>query len=133
MNAGRATLDGYIDALRVLDEHFAESVAKEAAPRVQAALRASAAAGTDPDGTPWADRKEGGQAYANSSSKVTAKALANIVQCGVTGPEVFGQFGAHGMPTRKTIPAVGDDLPPAIVDALTEGARVAFEKITGGK
>lgn len=130
MNAGFIALDGFIGRVNGL-EHLAEATATEAAPLVQSALRATAGAGTSPDGIAWKERKKGGRAYANAAEQITVKALSNIVKISLTGPEVFGQFGASG-PRRPMIPSADSELGPGVVSAMQEGASRAFDKIMGG-
>lgn len=130
MNAGMLALDGFIGRVNDL-EQLAEATATEAAPLVQNALRATAGAGKSPTGVPWKDRKEGGRAFANAAEKITVKALSNVVKISLTGPEVFGQFGASG-PRRPMIPGADGELGPGVEAAMKEGASRAFEKIMGG-
>jgi len=111
---------------------LAAEAAKEAAPLVQEAVRATAAAGTTPDGTPWAPKKRGGRALANAAEHVAATAVGTVVRIVLRGADVYHQLGVGRFPKRQVIPDRSDALPPALARSVAEGARRAFARLTGG-
>jgi len=107
-----------IDDMRALGT-LPERVAKLAAPKIEAALRASAAAGTSPTGAPWAPRKkDGGRAMAGAASAISVEAIGPVVRVKLTGPEVFHHYAARGETRRQVIPDTGIDAVPAVANAL---------------
>ena len=125
-------IDELLSTLRALadEKTVAEAVAAEAAPRLQTALRASAAAGTSPEGRPWAERKQGGRAYAGAAGHIEAKNIGAMVRVTLRGPEAYGHYGARGMPVRQMIPDSGAGMPPSVERALFDGANAVFERLT---
>jgi hypothetical protein len=128
MSDGMASLDAMIAGLRKLPA-IAEQAAAEAAPLVQAAVRATAAAGTDPYGRAWPAKKDGSRAMPDAASAVTATAHGSVVQLKVTGGYAV-QNRLSGDARRQVLPDAGR-LPPAILAALQEGAGRAFRKSMG--
>lgn len=98
-------------------------VAREAAPLIEQALKATAAAGTDPDGKPWKSKKDGSRALPDAADALTVTPGAMLVTIRVRGGEaVQNRFGFRRMlPRRKQIPK-------AIYAALREGAARAWKK-----
>lgn len=127
-------LDRMIAELRALGAaDLPAQLAKEAAPRVQEAIRATAAAGTTPEGQAWAPRKDGGRALADAAAHVTAKALGAIVRVTLAGPDVFHHFGkGSGEPRRRVIPDVGGQLPPSVAKAMQDAVAALWARIVGG-
>lgn len=94
---------------------FPEEVARRAAPRLQRALRATAAAGTDPYGKPWPPTKEGDRALPNA-----AKAIAVVAE----GSSVRASIGApYSYQKRQILPT---EVTPAVAAALDEAAEAAW-------
>ena len=111
-----------VRALRTIESDTAEA----ARPAIEAAARATAAAGTTPTGEAWAPRKaDGARALPNAASAVTAEAVGSVVQVVVKPPYVFHQK------TRQIIPGSGEGIPPAIEAALQEAAVATFRKAVG--
>lgn len=129
-----AAFDDMISILRKLGgEEFVNEVAKEAAPLLNDAVKATARAGTSPDGTPWAPRKkDGAPALAGADKDVTTAAHGPIVRMTLTGGPVYAQVGARG-PKRGVIPSGGAQIPAVASDAILEAARRVFDRITGGR
>lgn len=122
-------LDNMIAQVRALGGLPAD-VAREAAPLVQEAARATARAGKTPEGKSWVERKAGGRALANAADAVTAVAGDKTVTIKVTGPEVFHNWGVgKTTPRRQIIPETGDQIPSAVSAALIDGAERAFRKV----
>lgn len=124
-----AKLATFIQRLRDM-KNVAADVARETAPLVERALRSSAAAGVDPDGTPWAATEKGKRALPNAASAIRAVARGSAVDVILAGVYVFHHFG-KGMPERRLIPGRGA-IPAPVVAALREGARRVFRRLAGG-
>jgi hypothetical protein len=106
-------------------------LAREAAPLVEQAVKATAAAGTTPDGEAWAPRKrDGGRALANAASAVSAAAVGASVRVTLTGVEVFHHLGA-GVPKRKILPDGGAGVPPKIAEGCLVAARRVWARLMG--
>jgi len=128
-------LDGMIGAMRDL-AGFDERVAALAAPKLEAAARARASEGVDPQGRAWAPRKsDGGRALANAAAAIRAESAGATAALVVTGPEYWHQTAKDGgaLPQRKMIPAPGDELPPELRAACDEASAAAFEEATGAR
>lgn len=95
---------------------------KEAAPLVEEAIKATAAAGTDPDGAAWKTKKDGGRALPDAASAISVESNGKTIKIVVKGGEAAQQrFGVRRLlPKRK--------LSKAIVAALREGAARAWRK-----
>lgn len=130
--SGHVVLRNMIDELAQLDG-MAVLTAEETAPLVEQAMRANAAAGVAPDGTPWAARKkDGGRPMVNAASHITARALAKSVQIVLRGVDVFHHLSKST--PRPVIPTKGSALlPPFLRAAMLEGANRAFRRLMGGR
>lgn len=118
---GRAV--GNLDALT-------ERAAVESAPLVEEAVRSTAAAGKDPYGNTWPQKKDGGRPMVNAAHHVHARAVASYVEISVDGGEAWHNEGAGGRPVRQVIPDV--EIPASVIDALETGAARAFDAIMKG-
>jgi hypothetical protein len=127
---GMAALDGFIARLRALSANGRDEAAREAAPLVMAAARATAAAGTDPYGKPWRPRRDGKRAIPEAASAVDAVARGPVIQIRVARGAAIQHRLADGA-GRRILPDPSQPLPPGILAALNEGARRAFEKAMG--
>ncbi len=118
-----SAFDGLIATLRAFDAVGAD-IATDALPAVLAAARATAAAGTTPEGEAWAPTKADGKpALPNAAGAISAvvsgmtKAVITLVLKGVY---VFHQRskskGKKGLPRREILPMV--DVPEAIASAI---------------
>lgn len=132
MNAsGFASLDRMIERLRGL-EGFPEACARAGAPLVQLEAKRTAAAGTTPEGAPWAPRKrDGGRALKNAAAHVTAVARGAIISIVLRGADVWHQYSTETK--RQVIPEGGGSagLPAGIRRALERGAELAFAAMMG--
>ena len=123
-------LDEIIDSLRALGaSDLGARIASKAVAHVEVALKRTLDAGQTPEGEPWVERKKGGRAYANASSRIEVKAHGDLIRVTLRGPEVFGHFGA-GLPVRRMIPEAGAGIPQSISEAITLGARDALKEVT---
>lgn len=131
MGDGLDELDRMIEGLRRL-KGMPEKVAARAAAPVQAALRATTAAGTAPDGTPWpARKKDGGRALANAAEATTVTAHGRALVMRVTGPEAIHHkgTGTGRIPRRPQLP--DGDVPPRIVAAIKGAAAEVWDELLG--
>ena len=127
-----AALDDMVARLRRLAELPAEA-AKLGAPLVEAALKASARAGTAPDGTPWQAKKDGGRPLVNAAAAIASTAVGTTIATNLTGPEVIHNFGTERLPKRQILPDGGAGLPAKVAAAVEQAATKAFDAILGGR
>lgn len=106
-----------------------DDAAREAAPLVEAAVKATAAAGTSPTGQTWGPKNDGGRALPNAAGAITAKANGPAVILTLVGGYVYHALFKK-RPQRDVLPVRGEPLPPSIRAALLEGATRAFRKRT---
>ncbi len=98
------------------------AIAADAAPECLAIAKATVAAGTTPDGSPWAPRKsDGGRALVNAAAAITARAVGDVVWLVLSGVNVF-----HNK-TRRILPSAGN-LPEAYRVAIRKSAQ----RVIGG-
>lgn len=122
-----AELGAFAGRLRELRTLVAET-AKEAAPLVEAAVRETAAVGTDPDGKAWPTKRDGGRALPNVAGEIRAMARGAVVIVTLTGAYVFHHY-SKGRDQRRVLPDGGAGIPPRIADAVREAQRRVFERI----
>lgn len=126
-----AALAKMIAATRyVASGDFARDGLQEAAKQVEATIKASAAAGTTPDGEPWAPKKDGGRAMAGAAGAVSVSTSGSVIQVQLNGPEVFHHFGVRGAPSRQVIPR--GSMPSRIGDAVRLGFVTPWKSKVGG-
>ena len=111
-------------------ETFTERAAQEAAPLVEEAIRKTAAAGKDPYGNAWPQKKDGGRPMVHAADHVHARAVGSYVEISVDGPEAWHNQGAGGRPVRQVIPDV--EIPDTVAAAVEQGAARAFDALTKG-
>lgn len=121
-----ATLDAWIAKLRRMGPELATSAANDCAPEVEKVLGANLAAGQAPDGSAWAERQEGGRAYAGAASKLDVTGSGSTIVATVTGPEVWGHRGVRGAPRRQMVPTV---MVPILAAAITRVLSKKFRKL----
>lgn len=125
-----------VDDLSALDELAANlrrfdrvgaDIAADAAPGVQAAARATAAAGTDPYGTPWAATKKGSAPLQNAAGAISAVVSGTttaLIVLVLKGFYVFHDAGVKdGAPQRKILPDRAKGIPTKILDVIRTSAR----------
>lgn len=128
MGGGLELLDELRAAL-ARAETLPQDAAKIAAPLVEEALRATARAGTAPDGTPWQPKKGGGAPLVHAADHIATTAVGTVVRSTLTGPDVFHHFGA-GVPRRPILPDPGT-ITPGVEAALKKAGDLAFAKVVG--
>ncbi len=124
---GDAALVAMIAKLRAFGATALADAAREAAPLVQEAARTWAAAGTSPYGEPWAPKVDGTRAMPDAAANLTAEAKGPRVILKTTKGYAINNNLKPGR-RRQVIPSRDKPTPRAIVDALREGVRRAFEK-----
>lgn len=124
------TIGDLIDRIRSL-KLLPERVAVRAAPLVEKALKASAAAGTDPSGAPWKAKKDGGKPLKNAASKISTVANGKSIITTLTGPDVFHHRGTKDHPRRQVIPR-SNEVPDSVAAALDEAMRIEFDASVAG-
>lgn len=125
--SGLSALGRQIAKVRALGS-LAIAAARDAAPRLEAVARASAASGTTPDGKAWKARQSGnGPLLKNAPAAITAAVGIAVVVLIVRGHHFFHTTG-RGATLRKIIPLPGDPLPRPYVDAIRGASVEAFRK-----
>jgi len=126
-------LDGIIDRVRALGR-FPEELAATAAPGVEAAVKATAAAGTTPAGKPWAPKKDGTSPLTNAAAAVHARAVGTVIELRLDGTSTGSQKVQAIQNTRRNIlPPKGEGVPAPIVKAISDAAAKTFSRITGDR
>jgi hypothetical protein len=112
---------------------LATDAAKLAAPLVEKAVKATADAGTTPDGAAWAPRKrDGGRALVNAAKALSAKAVGASVVVTLKGVEVIHNFARGRIPARQILPDGGAGIPKNVAAAVDEASALAFTRIMRG-
>lgn len=125
-----AELAAYAQRLRTL-KTLAPAAAKEAAPLIEAMIKADADAGVTPDGKAWPAKRDGGRALPKAASAIRAVANGAAVIVKLLGPYVF-HHNAKGKDQRRILPDTGAGLTPRIAEALRRATAEAFRRITRG-
>lgn len=126
-------LEDMVASTRAL-EGLPELAAKKAAKKLEQALKATAAAGTTPDGKAWAPTKVGGRAMANASSHVRVMALGPVVRVVLEGTDVFHHYGRGKTEVRRqVIPDAGAGVPELVARIVQEASDEAFAELTAGR
>ena len=118
------TIEDIIADFRKLETLDAE-IATQAAPRLEAIVKKTAAAGMTPDGQPWKPRKkDGGRPLEHAEERIRSEVNGSTIVLVVGGPEYWHQKAKPGasLPQRKVIPSAGDPLPDSLrteLDAVT--------------
>jgi hypothetical protein len=115
---------------RLSGRDFAPDAAKRAVKHVDAAVKATARAGTTPDGEPWIPKKDGSRAMVNAADALSTSSQGSIVTVMLKPPEVFHNFSKSHK--RQVLPDAGaDEMPRGVVEALKNAADEAFLEATG--
>lgn len=117
-------LDALIAKVRRTHD-FIVRAAPAAAKAVEAELRATAAAGTTPDGTAWAERKKGGRAMANAAEAITVKAVGTVLLARLRFPESIHHKGKTNEPPRQILP--NGEIPARVAEALKRSLIASWE------
>lgn len=157
--SGYAAFEDFIAGVEKLGE-MNRLTAKEAEAGVLAAARETAAAGQAPDGTSWANRKEGGKALTGAAAAIESSTKGARVILKIGPPFVFHNFGAGGSsttkeaarhrertkarqaksgtsskfhaPQRRILPGQNEPMPEGIREAIADAAKKVFDRAMGG-
>lgn len=142
MDGELRALDTLAEKLRELDD-VGVAIATEARAEVEAAARATAAAGTAPDGSAWKPTKEGGKPLAGAAGAISAvvsgttRAVITLILRGHYVVHHFGRKGAKkgtGLPAREILPDPRKgNVPQAITDAIRNAAQRVLARTVGGR
>lgn len=141
MDGDLTPLDELAARLEDLDK-VGGKIATNARPGVERVARATAAAGTTPDGETWAPRKKGGgKPLADAASAITVvvsgttRAVLTLVLSGVYVYHHRSKTKSKtkGLPRRVILPEPGDDLPSGIVSEIQKSAKSVLERLLGGR
>jgi len=133
MSSGLADLDDIISRLERLGR-LPEETAAKAAPLVEDANRRTAAAGTSPDGVPWAEKKTGGRALVNAAAAVKCSARGSLVTLELAAtPTGSVKVQAIQNATRPILPRPGEPIPGPIAGALKRAAVETFQRAAGSR
>jgi hypothetical protein len=126
--SGDAELDAMIARIRKLPQ-LGRMAAPEVARAVEAEAERTIAAGTTPDGTPWAPKKSGeGQPLANAAKALGVVALGSTIFMKLNGPEARHHLGrVKGGTARQIIPT--KDIPPPMAAAIREVLTRKFVEV----
>lgn len=108
-------LDRLIASLRGA-RGFLVRAAPAVAKAVEAELRATAAAGTTPDGAAWAPKKDGGRALANAAAAISVRAVGTVILARLRFPESIHHKGTKRLPKRQILPE--GELPANVAEAI---------------
>lgn len=128
--SGDQELATYAASLRAAGAGAVEEVARAAAPGVEAAIKATAAAGTDPGGGTWPTRKDGSRALPNAAESVATEAAGGVIITRLTGGEVY-HHRSKGKRPRRILPDSGAGIPVRVADAIKEAASRVLSRLTG--
>lgn len=124
-------MDDMIAAARAGYGLRGEDLARACVPYVDEAVKATAEAGTTPDGTPWEPRKDGGRALANAAAALSTRAVGDVVQVTLRAPEAIHNFGTGHVPRRQILPDGGAGIPQNVADALDRACTEGFRRALG--
>jgi hypothetical protein len=120
-----AKLDAWIAKLKRAPGEL-KAISPEAAKEVQAALAGNLSAGKAPDGSAWAERKEGGRAYAGAAGSLDTQAVNSTIVATITGPEVYGHRGVRGAKPREMLPTT---MVPIVAIAIKRAVMRRLKKV----
>ena len=127
--SGFAELDAMIERCKALGaSDVGARVAKVAAPKVLAAIQKTAAAGQTPLGKTWKPKVGGGRPLVHAAAHLTARSQGPLVAVTLRGKDVWHHKGSGHVPRRQIMPD-GVSVPPAVRQALLEGAREVFREL----
>jgi hypothetical protein len=120
-----AALAAYAARLRGLAA-MAGAAARNAAPRVEGVVKATATGGTDVDGRPWLPKKDGTRALANAASAISVAVRGVAIVVTLQGAYVYHQFSKSRQ--RRILPDAGAGMPARIAGAVRAAATDAFQR-----
>lgn len=127
---GDVAMAAMIEHLRRLKK-LPEDVVREAADEVLKAARATAAAGTTPDGKPWPATKTGGRALVHAAEHLSVKVIGRAIVLVLKGIDVVHNAGGGRNPKRQVLPDGGAGIPKNVADAIRKTASRVFSRAMG--
>lgn len=126
-------VDSFLASLAKLPE-LPKRIAEAAAPELEKAARANAAAGRDPDGNPWPAKKDGTRPLEHAGEHISGSSAGATATLTLEGADVYHQNAKPGgrLPKRRVIPD-GPPTPAYLNDVLVDVAGREFAKTMGGK
>jgi hypothetical protein len=127
-------LDELVANLRRVDA-VGVAIAEEALPEVLEEARRTAAAGTSPDGEPWAPKNDGGRALPNAAAAIVGRVSGvtkAVIVLTLGRPYVY-HHGSKAKDKRRPIlftPANG--VPQRMQDAIRRAAVRVVGRVLGG-
>lgn len=111
-----------------------ERAAPDIAVAIKAEIERTIAAGTAPDGTPWAPRKkDGGAPLRKASSALYAGAIGRVIYVRVLGTEARHHIGTARGGVRRQIIPTSVTLTPAIKTAIGDTLKRHFHELVAGE
>jgi hypothetical protein len=130
---GDAQLLEMIRRVEKLGSEGITEMAKAAAPKIEEISKASAAAGTTPDGQAWKPKKDGKAPLQNAAAAVECVPLFDKIKIRLIGTATGSQkVQAIQNLYRPIIPTRGGEVPKPLVEALKDAASKTFKRIMGG-
>lgn len=131
MSSGDVDMRAFIEQLRGLSR-LPEEAAKVGAPLIEDAARTIASGGTDPAGNTWKAKKDGSKPLIHAAKALKGTAIATVIQLQLSFPETIHNRGTGRIPKRQILPdAATGKLPRTFLEALSEAASKAFQKVMG--
>lgn len=118
-------LIGKVDNLKTIALRAAPEVAKV----VEAYVRKTIAAGTDPYGTPWAPRKhDGARPLQHADQTLTVTALGQHVILEIQGIDARHHHGWVKGKTKRPVILTKPELPPELVEQIRKVLFAEYQK-----
>lgn len=128
--ADHSALDVHIARIRQLGNLAAKS-APEVAKEVERELRSQIAAGTSPDGQPWAPTKAGTTPLRGAARALRVRAIGTVIVATLEGHHALHDQGrARGGVRRKVLPSA--KMPQPIASAVERVVTREFRRTMGG-
>jgi hypothetical protein len=135
-------VDADVDELRAIAERLRAidevgfDIAADAAPELEKAARASAAAGGTPEGQAWKPTRSGDAPLKNAAGAITAIVSGTneaVITLVLRGHHVFHHYGskARKLPKREIFPKA-DEFPKAWREVIAKAARERVQKTMRG-
>lgn len=125
-----SALDAHIARIRQLGNLAAKS-APEVAKEVERELRSQIAAGTGPDGSPWAPTKAGTTPLRGAARALRVRAIGTVIVATLEGHHALHDQGrARGGVRRKVLPSA--KMPQPIASAVERVVTREFKRTMGG-
>jgi hypothetical protein len=129
--AGLDALRGALEGL----EDVVPRICDRAGEKIEAAVDAQFAAGTDPYGAPWAPLASGAASHLTKSGGMRASVVVVVgtdrIETIVADPAGYHQTGTRHMPARPVIPTEAKGLPDTWDAAITDAGLEVLDEAWG--